>query len=739
MRTPFAIAILLIGCATPAAAPRPPVAAASPPAAPAATAPPVVRPAAAAFTYPAARKGDVVETHHGVAVADPYRWLEDMSSADVRRWVTDENTLTDGYLTRLAGKDALRARLTELVSYEWFSSPVRRGARYFWNHGDGKHDQPVLVTATGLDAPPRVLLDPNAISTDGSLAYAGFLAAATGTRIVYGLATGGGDWQTWHVRDVATAKDLPDTLEHIKYYFPAFTRDGTGIYYSRFPAPEPGKELTETDHDCKVYYHRIGTTADKDVVIYERPDHPTWQFDVTVTRDGRYLVITTGDGQVGDRGQELISYLDLQRPARAARLPIPLIDSYDAEYVFLGNDGPVFYFQTTLGAAHKRIIAIDTRAPARARWTDAVPEGANAIESARVVGPQILVTTMQDAHHAVAAYDLHGKKLRDVALPGLGSAFGFGGNPDDKQTFYTFTSFTVPGALYRYDLATGASTPWKAPAVAFDPAAFETRQVFFPGKDGTKVPMFLTAKKGLALDGTNPTLITAYGFGGISSTPYFDPSLIAWLERGGVLGLVNIRGGGEYGEAWHLAAKTTHRQVGWDDFASAGEWLIANHYTTAAHLGAIGTSGGGMLVAGVLVQHPELFGAVAPIAGVHDLLRFQLFGQGAGWQGDLGSPDDPAEFAVLRAISPLHNVRPGTRYPAIFVVTSDHDVRVAPLHSYKLAAALQAAQAGPAPVLMRVETESGHGGGSTRSQAIDQSTEILGFLGANLGLVFEGR
>jgi prolyl oligopeptidase len=724
-------AILLAGCAAPASAPRPVTEASPAPATVAPSAPPA--PTHPAFAYPPAHKGDVVETHHGVAVPDPYRWLEDMESAEVRQWVSDENALTDGYLGKLDGKDALRARLTELVSYEWFSTPLRRGARYFWNHSDGHHDQPVVMTAAGLDAPPTVLLDANLISTDGSLAYAGFTASPNGARILYGLAIGGGDWQTWHVRDVATAKDLPDQLEHIKYYAPAFTRDGTGIYYSRFPAPAPGKELTETDHDCKVYLHRIGTPTDKDVVVYERPDHPTWQFELRVTRDGRYLVIMIGDGQVGDRGQELVSYLDLQHPG--AR-PVSLIDRYDAEYLFLGNDGPVFYFQTTLDAAHKRIIAIDTRAPARDRWKDTVPEGANAIETARLVGRQLLVTTMQDAHHAIAAYDLHGKKLRDVALPGLGSAIGFTGNPDDKETFYEFTSFTIPGAMYRYDLATGASTPWKAPAVAFDPAAFETRQVFFPSKDGTKVPMFLTAKRGLAQDGTHPTVITGYGFGGVSSTPFFDPTFIAWLERGGVLGLVNIRGGGEYGEAWHLAARRTHRQVGWDDFAAAGDWLIANHYTTAAHLGAIGTSGGGMLVAGVVVQHPELFGAVVPVAGVHDLLRFQLFGQGAGWQGDLGSPDDPAEFAVLHAISPLHNVRPGTRYPAIFVVTSDHDVRVAPLHSYKLAAALQAAQAGPAPVLMRVETESGHGGGTTRSQAIEQSTEILGFLAANLGLSF---
>jgi prolyl oligopeptidase len=741
MRT--VIALLLVACSAPATSP-PPAAPAQPappaPVAPPATAPPPAPVERTGLSYPPARTGDVVETHHGVAVADPYRWLEDMGSADTRQWVAAENTVTDAYLAGLPGRDALRQRIGELISYESFGPPARHGARYFWIHRDGKQSQPVLFTAAGLDAAPAVLLDPNTISTDGSLAFAGLTSNHAGTRIVYGLSHGGGDWQTWHVRDVATGKDLPDELDHIKYYRPAFTRDGAGVYYSRFPAPPPGKELVETDHDCKLYYHRIGTPAAEDTVVHERPDHPTWQFDPVVTDDGHYLVITTGDGQVGDRGVELVGYLDLQRPgAKPGKpaAPTPLVDTYDAEYRFLGNDGPVFYFLTTLGAANKRILAIDTRHPARDRWQEVVAEGANAIQSATVVGRQLIVTTLQDAHHAVAAYDLRGKKLRDVELPGIGSANGFVGDPDARETFYLFSSFTVPGTVYRYDLATGKSTPWKAPHVAFDSASFETTQVFFPGKDGTKVPMFLTAKKGLPRDGTAPTILYAYGFGGLSQTPRFDPARIAWLERGGIWALVNIRGGGEYGEAWHNAARRAHRQVAYDDFEAAGDWLVASKITSTAHLGATGGSGGGMLVAGALMQRPDLFAAVVPVAGVHDLMRFHLFGQGAGWQGDLGSIDDPTEFAALRATSPLHNVRPGTRYPAVMIITADHDVRVAPLHSYKLAAALQAAQAGPAPVVLRVETASGHGGGTTRAQAIDQQTERYEFFAANLGLRVE--
>jgi prolyl oligopeptidase len=737
MRIPFAMGMVMVmvvmGCAAPAPTPSPPAGAAGPVMQPVPGAPsPPPRPAThEGWSYPQARAGDVVEIRHGVTIADPYRWLENMASAETQRWAAEENALADAYLARIAGRDALRARIAALVSIESFGGPFRRGAHYFWTHRDGTQDQAVVWTAAALDATPSVLLDPNTISTDGSLAFAGLSASDTGARIAYGLAIGGGDWQTWHVRDVATAKDLPDELSHIKYYKPAFTHDGKGLYYSRFPAPQPGKELVEADHDCKVYFHRVGTRAAQDVVVYERPDHPTWQFDVEITRDGGFLVITTGDGQVGDRGQELVTYLDLQRPG--AR-PVALIDTYDAEYVFAGNDGPTFYFRTTLGAAKKRIIAIDTRAPARERWKEIVPEGNNAIQATTMAGRQLFVTTLQDAHHAITAYDLHGKKLHDVALPGLGRTLGFTGGADDQETFYVFASFAVPATIYRYNLATGTSTLWKAPITPFDASALETQQVFFPSKDGTRIPMFLIAKKGLPRDGANPTMLTAYGFGGLSLTPTFDASPIAWLERGGVIGLANIRGGGEYGEAWHTAAKRTHRQVAYDDFLAACEWLIATKYTSPAHLGAVGGSAGGMLVAGAMMQRPELFGAVVPIAGVHDLLRFHLFGQGAGWQGDLGSPEDPAEFAVLRVTSPLHNIRAGTRYPATFVITSDHDTRVAPLHSYKLAAALQAAQAGPAPVVMRVETQSGHGGGTTRLQAIDQNTEILAFLAANLGL-----
>jgi prolyl oligopeptidase len=716
MRTSLLALALLAGCSSSSSAPPPP-----PKAAPDAAA---AKPAA----YPAARKGDVVEEHFGVKVADPYRWMEDMDSADTKAWVAAENQLADAFFAGVPGKDKLRARIAEMLQTERWGLPIHRGDRYFWTYSDGKSNQPFLMTAPSLDAQATTLLDPNTISTDGSLAYAGHTISDDGKLLAYGISQGGGDWTTWHLRDVATGKDLPDELPFIKYYPPQLSHDGTRIYYSRFPAPPAGKELTETDHDNKVYVHVIGQKPDSDTVVYQRPDHATEQFQLAATRDGHYLVIAIGDGQVGDRSLEQIASLDLTRPGAK---PVMLIDHYDADYVFVGSHGSKLLFQTNKDAANKRIVAIDVDDPKHA-LVPVVPEGKLAIDSATVIGEQILVTSMKDASSSVTAYDLTGKPLHDVALPGPGSVFELDG--ESAEAFYYFTSALEPGAIERVDLATGKSTPWKQPKVAFDRSQLETKQIFFPSKDGTKVPMFVTMKKGLALDGSHPTVITAYGFGGVPMLPYFDPADIAWIERGGISVLVNIRGGGEYGESWHLAAARRNRQTGFDDFIAAGEWLIANHYTSHEHLGAVGTSGGGMLVGAVTNERPDLWGATAPIAGVHDLLRFQLFGQGAGWQGDMGSPDDADDFKFLYSISPLHNVKPGTSYPAMFLVTSDQDVRVAPLHTYKYAAALQAAQAGPGRIIVRVETESGHGGGSTLTQYIDQSAEQLAFFASTLGL-----
>jgi prolyl oligopeptidase len=720
----------LFGCPGPASSPAPAVPGATGAAgAPAVEAAAPLAPAEASI-YPPTPRGDVVDTLHGIEVADPYRGLEAMDAPATREWVAAQNAFADKQLGSLALRPVLSARIAELMAYAKTGIPQLRGNRYFWYFHDGKSAQPVVLSAASLDGATTTVVDANALSKDGSLAFAGFVAAEK-TYAAYGVAPGSGDWQTWRIRELATGRDLPEELPHIKYYNPVFTRDGTGIYYSRFPAPKPGTELVATDRDCKVYFHKIGTPVDRDVVVYERVGQPTEQFELAGTRDGRYLVISIGDGQVGDRGQEQIAYLDMTKRGATVK---PLVDKYDAEYVFVGSDGPLLLFQTSLDAPKKRIIAIDVRAPDRSRWKTIVPENDLVIEGAATVGKQLLVSRLRDAHTAITAYDLRGRKLRDVALPDIGTAYVASGKPGAKHAFYYFASPTTPGSIYRLDLATGKSTPWRRPKVAFDPSQFETQQFFYPSKDGTKIPMFVTAKKGLPKDGKRPTVITGYGWGGISLQPYFDGPGVAWLERGGVAVIANIRGGGEYGEAWHFAARRTKRQVQIDDFIAAGEYLIKEGYTSPAHLGIMGGSGGGTLVAITANQRPDLYGAVVPASGVHDLLRFQLFGQGAGWQGDMGSPDDPTEFAVLHKLSPLHNVHPGTRYPATLVVTADTDARVAPLHSYKYAAALQHAQAGPAPIILRVETKSGHSGGGTLAQKIGQRAETMAFLAHHLGM-----
>jgi prolyl oligopeptidase len=718
LRTVVAGTLLLAAaCADPPPPAKVPTPAAPAPAGPQAAAP---RP----FAYPVAPRGDLVERVQGLEVRDPYRPLEDLEAPATRAWVAAENALTDRTLGALPARTALRDRITALSKVETNAIPVVTGTRLTWGYDDGTQDQQVVMTASTPDDKPRVLLDPAAISPDGKLSLATFDVSDDGTKLLYGLAVGGGDWHLWRLRDIATGKDLPDELTQSKYYAPRLTHDGKGIYYSRFPAPPPGRELSEPDHDCKVYFHAVGTPAASDRVVYERPDHPTWQFRPTLTEDGRYLVIETGDGEVGDRGEEEIVVLDTKTPGAK---PTVLVGGFDAEYVFLGSEGTTFYLQTNRDAATKRVIAVDLRNPDRAHWKQIVAPGADAIDTAMLVGGQLVVVTVKDAHSAVTAYDLSGKKLRDVPLPGIGQAYGFEGKRGATSTYFRFESFTSPGAVYRYDLAKGTTTPWRTPAVAFDPAAFETTQVFYPSKDGTKIPMFVTSKKGLARDGSHPTMLTAYGFAGVSNLPYFAARNIAWLEQGGVLATANIRGGGEYGEAWHRAAMLSKKQVSYDDFIAAAEWLIASKITSKEHLGIVGRSGGGMLVGVAVTQRPDLFGAAAPLVGVLDLMRFHLFGEGAGWAGDLGSPTNPAEAPALLAASPLHNVKPGTRYPAMYIGTGDHDVRVVPLHSYKFAAAVQAAQAGPAPILLRVLPLSGHGGPTTKPARRDSEAELLTF------------
>jgi prolyl oligopeptidase len=685
--------------------------------------------------YPPAPRGNVVEDYHGTAVADPYRWMEELDSPATHAWVGAERKLTDDYLAGISERDGLRTRIAALYEYEKYGLPFQEGGRYYYTRNSGHEDQSVLYTTRRLEDPGTVALDPNALSASVKLIVTGYVPARDGRHLAYGVSEAGSDWVEWRVRDLDVGKDLPDVARHTKYYEPAFAHDSKGFYYSAFPAPQAGQELATQDAGDAVYYHALGTPASADRLIFSDPAHGDWQYEPHLSTDGRWLVIAAGEGEVGDKGLENIYLVDLSaEPLKA----LPVTSGFEAAYIYAGADAGKLYFLTTLDAPNGRIIGIDPLQPDRAHWQNVIANSADAIDltqtSVTLVGHQLIVRTLHDARSRVLVYGLDGALHREVKLPGPGTAVGFEGRPQDTQAFYLFSDLITPTTVYHYDLKSGGSTVFRAPQVAFDPSQFEERQVFYPGKDGTRIPMTLAYRKGLKLDGHNPVLLYGYGGFGISTLPTFSPAHIAWLELGGVYAIANIRGGGEYGEKWHRQAIRTHKQVVFDDFIAAAEWLIAQHYTSTPRLAILGGSNGGLLVGACVTQRPDLYGAVVAAVGVMDMLRFNKFGQGAGWMGDYGSPQDPQEFKALYAYSPVHNVHPGTKYPATLIITGDHDTRVMPMHSFKFAAALQAAQAGSAPVLLYLEHASGHGGGGTMSQAIDQNADIYAFLIRNLGI-----
>lgn len=685
--------------------------------------------------YPPAPRGNVVEDYHGTQVADPYRWMEDLDSPETRAWVSAEGKLTDDYLASIKEREPLRKRIATLYDYEKFGTPFHEGGRYFYTHNSGMQDQSVLYAIRRLGDEATVVLDPNTLSPDGKLIVTGYEAGRDGRHLAYGVSEAGSDWTDWRVRDLESGKDLPDVARYTKYYKPQFTRDSKGLYYSAFPAPRAGQELATEDLGDAVYYHALGTAASADRLIFSDRAHPDWQYEPHLSSDGRWLVIASGEGEVGDKGVENIYVIDL---AAGTRKAVQVTSGFEAAYIYVGSDAGRLYFLTTLNAPNGRVISIDPQHPDRAHWREVIPNGADAIDltetSVTLVGHQLLVRTLHDAHNRVLVYGLDGAPHGQVQLPGTGVAYGFEGRPEDQEAFYAFEDVITPRTGYRYDLRSRESTLFRAPRVAFDRSEFEERQVFYPGKDGTRIPMLLTYRKGLKLDGRNPLLLDGYGGFGVSMLPTFNPARIAWLELGGVYAIANIRGGGEYGEKWHLQATRTHKQVVFDDFIAAAEWLIAQHYTSTPKLAIHGVSNGGLLVGACVTQRPELYGAAVAAVGDMDMLRFNRFGQGAGWTGDYGSPQDPEEFKALYAYSPIHNVHPGTKYPATLIITGDHDTRVMPMHSFKFAASLQAAQAGPAPVLLFLERASGHAGGRTTSQAIEQSASVYAFLIRNLGV-----
>ncbi len=681
-----------------------------------------------ALTYPHAKTVNQIDDYHGVKVPDPYRWLEDTDSPETREWIEAENKLTFQYLEQIPYRQAIHDRLKTLWNYERFSVPEQQGGRYFYQHNTGLQNQSVLLVADSLSAEPRLLLDPNTLSADGTVALVGHAVSDDGKLLAYGTAASGSDWMEWHVREVDTAKDLPDTLRWVKFSGASWTKDGKGFFYSRYDEPKAGAPLRDANYFHKLYYHRLGTPQSEDTLIYDRPDNKELGFAGNVTDDGRYLIITVWQGT---SPKNRLYYKDLNDPSAPV---VKLLDDFDAEYHFIDNDGPVFWIKTDLEAPRGRLIAIDTRHPERAHWKTLVPQSADKLEHANVINDKFVLGYLKDAQTEVRLFDLEGNFLRTVDLPGIGTAEGFGGKRKDKETFYAFTSFIDPTTIYRYDFSAMKSSVFRRPKVDFDSSQYETKQVFYHSKDGTRVPMFITAKKGLKLDGQNPVLLYAYGGFNISLTPAFSVGNAVWLEMGGVYAQPNLRGGGEYGEEWHEAGTLLRKQNVFDDFIAAAEWLVANQYTSPAKLAIRGGSNGGLLVGACMTQRPDLFAAALPAVGVMDMLRFHKFTIGWAWTSDYGSSDDAAQFRAIYAYSPLHNLKPGTRYPATLVTTADHDDRVVPGHSFKFAATLQADQAGPAPVLIRIETKAGHGAGKPISKQIEETADSWAFVARNLNM-----
>ena len=680
------------------------------------------------MAYPDARQDDQADSYHGTTVTDPYRWLEDPDTPESRAWIEAENALAFGFLEKIPVRERIAERLTTLWNYERYGSPSLQGGRYFYGKNDGLQNQSVLYVSESLDAKPRVLLDPNTLSADGTVALAGTAVSEDGKLMAYGLSAAGSDWTEWRVRSVDTGEDLSDHLKWIKFSGVSWAKDGSGFYYSRYDAPPEGEELQQANYYQKLFFHALGTEQSADVLIYERPDEKEWGFNGAVSEDGAYLIISV---RQGTEPKNRLFYKSLTDPSAEV---VELISELEARYRFLGNDGPVFYFQTNHDAPKSRVITIDTLNPAPAHWREIVPEAAETLEGVSLVGGKLIAEYLKDAATQVKVFALDGAFERIVDLPGIGSAGGFGGKRAQTETFYSFTSFTTPTTVYRYDVSTGTSTVYRQPQVAFTPGDYETSQVFYASKDGTQVPMFLTHKKGLTLDGQNPTYLYGYGGFDISLTPSFSPAQVVWMEMGGILAVPNLRGGGEYGAQWHEAGIKDKKQNVFDDFLAAAEWLIAGKYTSTPKLAIGGGSNGGLLVGACLTQRPDLFGACLPAVGVLDMLRFQKFTIGWAWTSDYGSADNPEDFPYLYAYSPLHNIHPGTSYPATLVTTGDHDDRVVPAHSFKFAAALQAAQSGPAPVLIRIETRAGHGAGKPTAKVIEEAADRWAFLTEVLGM-----
>lgn len=674
--------------------------------------------------YPETERGNVVDNYHGTEVADPYRWLEDLDSEATRHWVEAQNALSQPRLEALPARPWLKERLTALWNYERFGIPRKAGKYYYFTRNDGTQDQSVLYVTDSLTSLGKPIFDPNTASQDATIALSDFTPSPDGKLVAYAVSDGGTDWQIWKFRRADTGEDLPDTLNHTKFWGVSWARDGSGVYYSRYPARKNAPEDSRGDDAGRpdVYFHKLGEPQSRDKLVYRVTDHPTHVPQGTVTEDGRYLIITLNEGELANG----VDVLDLRKSGARAK---PLFSKWDALYYFVGSAGDELYFYTTNTAERGRVIRVNVNRPDPAAWRTVIPEADISLESVHLVGGRLIANYVKDAHGLVRLYETDGRLVGEVPLPGIGTVSGFEGESTDRETFFSYADYVTPAAIYHYDPRANKAEEWRTPHLPADTDVYVTEQVFYQSKDGTRVPMFITHRRDMKKDGNQPVLLYGYGGFNISATPTFRAQVLAWLELGGVFAEANLRGGGEYGKAWHLAGTRSHKQNVFDDFIAAAEYLIAERYTNPKRLAIHGRSNGGLLVGATLVQRPDLFAAALPAVGVLDMLRYHTASANARqWSTDYGLSENPEDFKAQYAYSPYHNAKPGKCYPPTLITTADHDDRVVPWHSYKFAAALQHAQSCPNPILIRVETRAGHGAGKPVWMQIEDFADQLAFV-----------
>ena len=684
-------------------------------------------PAQGKFVYPQPRRGDQVDDYHGTSVADPYRWMEQTESDETKAWIEAENKLTDSYLATIPERAKIKNRLTEIWNYERYGAPSKVGDYYIYSKNDGLQNQSVLYKASSIDDAGAVFFDPNKIRADGTAALGGSSFTDDGKLWAYGVSIAGSDRSEWKIMDVESGNLLPDTLVPNRQGGISWLKDNSGFFYSRFPDAVAGAELKSQNFYQKLYFHKLGTPQSEDSVIYERPDNKEYFVGGDVTEDGNWLIISVG------KGTERMNMVYFKNLTMNKAPIIPLVTDLNNSWSFIGNDGSNFYFETDKDASRGKIARVNVLAQ-ELNWSDVVPESADTLNNVQFINNQFVLNYMHDAYTKIKIYEIDGVHVRDVELPGIGTAGGFGGKRSDRETFYSYSSFNAPPTIYQYDMRSGKSKLFRESKVKFDAKDYEVKQVFYASKDGTKVPMFIVHKKGIKLNGKNPTILYGYGGFNIPSTPGFSVARVAWMEMGGVYAVACIRGGSEYGKDWWKGGSRLNKQNVFDDFIAAGEYLIQSKYTSTKKLAIQGGSNGGLLVGAVLNQRPDLFAVALPAVGVMDMLRFTEFTIGWAWTSDYGSPKDATDFKAMYAYSPYHNAKPGTKYPATLVTTADHDDRVFPAHSFKYTAAMQNAQKGKAPVLIRIQVRGGHGAGLPTTLQIEQQADIYGFLVKNLGM-----